>query len=157
MRFSLAQKLYAYGWFEYGFIKSGELAAVVALELALLDRYGSQVTGAQAKKRKKDPAQATTKPRAPMFYDLLRYMVDSEGLTDSALPSARIYGSPVVSRLYESDKERETRKGTLIGPPITLVGIRNGLAHGDPYDGMPWGGLLELVRDLIEFAYRDIR
>jgi hypothetical protein len=28
------------------------------------------------------------------------------------------------------------------------------LAHGDPFDGLPTGGLLELVRDLINFAYR---
>jgi hypothetical protein len=28
------------------------------------------------------------------------------------------------------------------------------MAHGDPFDGFPVGGLLELVRDLITFAYR---
>ena len=155
-RFDLAQKLYAYGWFEYGFIKSGELAAVVALELALLERYGHLVPDAQSGKRKKSPAKPKAKPRTPMFHDLLHYMVENDGLTDSALPSARLYGSPVVSRLYESEKEREARQGTFIGPPTTLVGIRNGLAHGDPYDGLPWGGLLELVRDLIEYAYRGI-
>ena len=38
---------------------------------------------------------------------------------------------------------------------ITLAGIRNSFTHGDPFDGMPWGGLLELVRDLIEFAYHS--
>lgn len=157
-RFLLAQKLYAYGWFEYGFIKSGELAAVVALELALLDRYSSQLTDAQVKRRQeKKSTQATQKRRTPMFYELLRHLVDSAGLTDDALPSARLYGSPVVSRLYESEEERARRKRTLVGPPVTLVGIRNGLAHGDPYDSMPWGGLLELVRDLIGFAYQDIR
>ena len=32
---------------------------------------------------------------------------------------------------------------------------RNGMAHGDPFDGLPVGGLLELVRDLINYAYRD--
>ena len=29
------------------------------------------------------------------------------------------------------------------------------MAHGDPFDGLPTGGLLELVRDLINYAYRD--
>lgn len=28
------------------------------------------------------------------------------------------------------------------------------LAQGDPFEGLPTGGLLELVRDLINFAYR---
>ena len=155
VRFALAQKLYAYGWLEDGFVKAGELAAVVALELALLNRYGGLVPDAQAEKRKKSPAKPKAKPRAPMLHDLLRHMVESDGLTDSSLPSARLYG-PVVARLYMSEKEREASKDTFIGPPTTLVGIRNGLAHGDPYDGLPWGGLLELVRDLIEYTYRGI-
>ncbi|WP_333885786.1 hypothetical protein [Sphingobium yanoikuyae] len=37
----------------------------------------------------------------------------------------------------------------------TLDERRNALAHGDPFDGMPTSGLVELVRDLISFAYRD--
>jgi len=37
----------------------------------------------------------------------------------------------------------------------TLAERRNTLAHGDPFEGLPTGGLLELVRDLINFAYRD--
>ena len=154
-RFDLAQKLYAYGWLEDGFVKAGELAAVVALELGLLDRYGGQIAVPQVKKRNEGPAKAKGKPRPPMLHDLLRHMVEKEGLTDSLLPSARLYG-PVVSRLYMSEEEREARMGTFIEPPTTLVGIRNGLAHGDPYDGLPWGGLLELVRDLIEYAYRHM-
>jgi len=152
-RFIHAQKLYAYAWMEYGFIKSGELAAVVALELALLDRYGRLASGAPKKKGSVTPRGSS---RPPMFYELLHYMVESDSLTDGALPSAQLYGGPVVARLYEGKKEQEARKGTLIGPPTTLVGIRNGFAHGDPYDGLPWGGLLELVRDLIEYAYRGM-
>ena len=35
-----------------------------------------------------------------------------------------------------------------------LAERRNGLAHGDPFEGLPTGGLLELARDLINFAYR---
>ena len=30
------------------------------------------------------------------------------------------------------------------------------MAHGDPFDGFPVGGLLELVRDLIVYSYRDM-
>ena len=39
---------------------------------------------------------------------------------------------------------------------MTLVEIRNRAAHAGPLDTAPWGGLLEVVRDLIENAYRDI-
>jgi hypothetical protein len=49
---------------------------------------------------------------------------------------------------------------------ILSVGLQVGLrraeiaalmmAHGDPFDGLPVGGLLELVRDLIGYAYRDV-
>ena len=37
----------------------------------------------------------------------------------------------------------------------TLAERRNTLAHGDPFEGLPTSGLLELLRDLINFAYRD--
>ena len=36
----------------------------------------------------------------------------------------------------------------------SLAEIRNSLAHGDAFDALPWSGLLELVRDLIDYAYR---
>lgn len=49
-----------------------------------------------------------------------------------------------------------TAIGQLVGDiHPTLAERRNALAHGDPFDGLPTGGLLELVRDLINFAYRD--
>ncbi len=38
---------------------------------------------------------------------------------------------------------------------MVLPHIRHSLAHGNPFDCMPWGRLLELVHDLIEYAYRD--
>jgi hypothetical protein len=36
----------------------------------------------------------------------------------------------------------------------SLAEIRNEMAHGLPFDGFPRAGLLELVRDLIDYAYR---
>ncbi|MBS2127077.1 hypothetical protein KEX41_02265 [Burkholderia thailandensis] len=59
------------------------------------------------------------------------------------------------SLLYESKTSRDEAKKNGMPKAITLAGIRNSLAHGDPFDGLPWGGLLELVRDLIEYAYRS--
>jgi hypothetical protein len=38
----------------------------------------------------------------------------------------------------------------------SLAEIRNKQAHGDPFDGFPCGGLLELARDLIAYAYGDM-
>jgi hypothetical protein len=37
----------------------------------------------------------------------------------------------------------------------SLSDLRNESAHGAPFDGFPQSGLLELVRDLIDYAYRD--
>jgi len=36
-----------------------------------------------------------------------------------------------------------------------MADLRNESAHGAPFDGLPQAGLLELVRDLIDYAYRD--
>ena len=38
----------------------------------------------------------------------------------------------------------------------TLANLRNELAHGYPFDGLPSSGLLEVVRDLVDYAYRDM-
>lgn len=124
-KFGRAQALYLLGWVDFGLIKAGELAALVALELAVMDRYGGRIS-----KRKRSLAA------------LLRYMVESDGLTDTDIPM-------VV-------KCRGTAIGQLTGETEpTLADRRNLLAHGDPFDGWPTAGLIELVRDLINYAYRD--
>ncbi|MGY4281049.1 hypothetical protein ACVWXO_000269 [Bradyrhizobium sp. LM2.7] len=120
-----AQTLYMLGWVDFSVVKAGELAALTALELALMDRYGARVS-----KGKRS------------FAALLKYMVESDGLTDAQIPMATRCGGTAVGQLTG-----ETRP--------TLAERRNTLAHGDPFEGLPTGGLLELVRDLINFAYRD--
>ena len=84
--------------------------------------------GARAPKRCRQPAT---------LEGLLRYMVEGDALTDGA-------------------SARAARTATQSPPQTTLAAIRNSLAHGDPFDGLPWSGLLELVRDLIHYAYRDM-
>jgi hypothetical protein len=119
-----AQTLYLLGWVDFSVLKAGELAALIALELAMMDRYGGRIS-----KSKRS------------FAALLKYMVDSDGLTDAQIPMVVRCGGDAVGQLTG-----ETH-------PI-LAERRNALAHGDPFDGLPTGGLLELVRDLINFAYR---
>lgn len=124
-KFARAQTLYLLGWVEFGVMKAGELAALIALELAVMDRYCARIS-----KGKRN------------FATLLKYMVDSDGLTDAQIPMVRRCGGTAIGQLTG-----ETRP--------TLAERRNTLAHGDPFEGLPTGGLLELVRDLINFAYRD--
>jgi len=124
-KYARAQTLYLLGWVDFSVLKAGELAALIALELALMDRYGGQIT-----KSKRS------------FATLLKFMVESDGLTDDRIPMIVRCGGTAV--------------GQLIGATHpTLAERRNALAHGDPFDGLPTGGLLELVRDLINYAYRQ--
>lgn len=73
--------------------------------------------------------------------DTKRYLVERDGLSDAQLPIAVRCHSSVTGQLIGTSKP-------------TLAERRNQMAHGDPFDGLPVGGLLELVRDLITFAYR---
>jgi hypothetical protein len=145
-KFGRAQRLYFLAWIDFDLIKAGELVALTALELAIKDQYGAEL-----RKRQK----------RLQFPELLKHMVEVDGLTDEQLPLHQRCGGPIVSNLYESDarkKERLKMNGGLTlktDPPHTLVSIRNAAAHGDPFDAMPYAGLLELVRDLIHYAYRD--
>lgn len=125
LKYARAQKLYLLGWIDLDLIKAGELTPLVALELAVRDRYGARF-----------------KPRERTLAAMLRHMVEVDGLDDAKLPVIVICGGTAVGQLTGD-----------IHP--TLAERRNAMAHGDPFDGAPTGGLLELVRDLIEYAYRD--
>ena len=68
-KFARAQTLYLLGWVDFSVVKAGELAALIALELAVMDRYGDRIS-----KNKQH------------FAALLKYMVDADGLTDAHIP-----------------------------------------------------------------------
>jgi hypothetical protein len=51
---------------------------------------------------------------------------------------------------------RRTATVMSCGPILTSTLPVSNLAHGDPFEGFPVAGLLELTRDLIGFAYRDM-
>lgn len=148
-KYRRAQRLYLLAWLDADLVKVGELVALIALELALLDRYGGilrQRFVQQGNKRKRR--------RAPMLHELLEYLVDDDGLTDAQLPFTQRYGGSIIPVLHcERATRSEPNRANASRP--TLTEIRNSLAHGDPFDGLPWSGLLELVRDLIEYAYRS--
>jgi len=130
-KFRRAQMLYFLAWLYGDLIKAGELVALTTLELALKDRYGGNV---EAKDRYRDGT--------PKFPALVECLI-RDGLTDDKIPLVRRCGGSVIPLLNGDRKP-------------SLVEIRNGQAHGDPFDGFPWAGLLELVRDLIEYPYRDM-
>jgi hypothetical protein len=144
-RYRRAQRAYFLAWIDGDFVKLGELIALGALEHALRERYAIKMRRTGERSLRK----------------LLEYLVEKDGLTDDKLPIVQKYGGAVVSNLYEPDAARRARIGSspkklVPEAPMTLVEIRNRAAHADPLDTAPWGGLLEVVRDLIEYAYRDI-
>jgi hypothetical protein len=150
-KFERAQKLYILTWIDFDLIKAGELIALTALELALTDRYA----GKEIERRKKliiRKAEERTKVSKgekwwaanPSFADLLKFMVDHDGLTEDQIPMNQRCGPPSKALGMVTGETRPS-----------LWEIRNDLAHGAPFGEFPWAGLLELVRDLINYAYRD--
>jgi hypothetical protein len=98
-KYNRAQKLYYLGWIDYDCIKAGELAALVALELVLIDRYG-----------RIDQAKRPRSGGSPTLGSLIAFMVEEDGLTDDHLPSFHKYGGgAIVHNLYETTKERKAR------------------------------------------------
>lgn len=100
---------------------------LATLELALNDRYGANV-------KKRDAYRS--------FSELLAYMIQ-DGLTDKEIPMVQRSGGSAMGFINGTAKP-------------SFAEIRNKQAHGDPLEGFPVGGLLELVRDLIAYAYRDL-
>ena len=119
--------LYFLSWLYCDLIKAGELVAFTALELALRDCYGNKVKDRRGQQ--------------PEFATLLRYL-QCDGLTNDQIPMARrSNGNPIG---FITGKQHPC-----------LAERRNDLAHSDPFDAFPCVGLLELVRDLIVYAYRN--
>lgn len=139
-KYARAQKLYLLGWIDLDLVKAGELVALTALELALNDRYGGDVEPLPRKRLNPSTALLAPPPRRS-FNALLKHMVTKDGLTEDQIPMIVRCGGTAIGQLTGETKP-------------TLADRRNALAHGDPFDGLPTGGLLELVRDLIGFAYR---
>lgn len=144
MKFRRAQMLYFLAWIYYDLIKAGELVGLTTLELALKDRYGNKGKKSKKSDGRKDKKRKDKKcDERILFADLLNCMVRDDGLTDDKIPMVRRYGGSVIGFLTGDSKP-------------SLAAIRNSLAHGDPFDGFPYAGMLELIRDLIEYAYRDM-
>ena len=151
-KFERAQKLYILAWIDFDLIKAGELIALTALELALMDRYSGKETERRrkliTKKAEKEKRKISKGEKwwaeNPSFADLLKYMVDHDGLTEDLIPMNQRCGPPSKALGMVTGETRPS-----------LWDIRNDLAHGAPFRELPWAGLLELVRDLINYAYRD--
>lgn len=143
VKFERAQKLFLLGWLDQDLIKGAELVALTALELALKDRYGAAISPIKAKKvDPSSPDAMMAPPRRYSFKALLKHMVDGDGLTDAQIPMIARCGGTAIGQLTGETKP-------------TLEERRNAAAHGDPFGGLPTSGLVELVRDLIMFAYRS--
>ncbi len=114
-KFERAQKLYVLTWLDFDLIKGGELVAMTALELALTDRYA----GAETERRRKLVAGKAEKERRKIsksekwwteyvsFADLLKYMVERDGLTEEQIPMNARCGAPskVIGRLTGEAKQ----------------------------------------------------
>jgi hypothetical protein len=142
LKFQRAQKLFLLGWIDSDLIKGAELVALTTLELSLKDRFGHVVPRLPTKKVDPTSVEAmTAQPIRYSFKALLRHLVETEGLTDAQIPMIARCGGMAIGQLTGTTKP-------------TLEERRNAMAHGDPFDGLPTSGLIELVRDLIMFAYR---
>ena len=133
LKFWRAQKLYLLGWLDMDLIKAGELQALAALEFTVRDQYGGCFP--RTKKQIKDDWR-------PTFAMLLKYMVTDDHLTDDKLPIVQRCGGSVIGGLTGDRRP-------------TLADIRNEQAHGQSLDGLLIGGLLDVIHDLIEYAYRN--
>jgi hypothetical protein len=129
-KFMRAQKILLLSWIDSDLVKAAEIISLTALELALMDCYAPQARQAYGKAN---------------LAHLLRYMPEHDDLTDDKVGMNRRCGAGTVVGLLTGDRSP------------SLADIRNDGAHGYPFDGFPYSGLIELVRDLIEYAYRNFK
>lgn len=114
-------------WVEPAVIKPAELQALRSLEAGLRDVY-SQLVFEQKRAKKRNVNLEKFKPGLGTYLD---YMAKHDELSPEAhSPSKREAGN-------------------------ALDVIRNALSHGKLLIGLPWGGLFESVREVMEHAFRN--
>ena len=95
LKFHRAQKLHFLGWLDVDLIKAGELSALVALELALKDRYLGKILV---------PFRANgKKPPLINLHRLLTHMVKEDGLTNGCCRSLAHRRRPNRARTRRSE------------------------------------------------------
>ena len=138
-----ALRMLLLAWVEPTVIKPAELQALQSLEGALIGMYFQPVFEREQVKHEKTRekcggckkcllcATLVRDKFRPGLDKLLNYMVAHDGL------------DPV---LHSASKNAD-------GGVLSI--IRNALAHGDIFNGLPWGGLFEAVREVMEHAYMN--
>lgn len=145
--FDRALKLYLAAWLDFDLVTAAELAAFAALEHSLRDCYlgffrEQHATKAVARARNAGlKIGKNFRPEGIPLAMLLKHMHQRDGLTDDQLTCVRKYGGSVMRLLTDE-------------PDPGLADMRNIRAHGGPLGSGYQSGLLDLVRDLIEYAYR---
>lgn len=131
-QYHVALRLMLLAWVDYSAVKPAELQALRSLEGALAQVYFNTIFELEQKKHER----LQKKPIDRMKYHpgLCRYL--DHMVAHDALPE----------RFHNQLTKRDSS---------ALHNIRNGLAHGDPFNNGAWGGLMESVRDVIEHAYRN--
>jgi hypothetical protein len=148
--FDRALKLYLIAWLDFDLVTAGEMAALAALEHSLRDcylgyfreRHKKRIVAKAASEKRSPTLAENFRPERVLLADLLQHMHKQDGLTDDQLPCVRKYGGSVI-RLLTSKADP------------SLADMRNVRMHGNPFGSGYRSGLLEVVHDLIEYAYRD--
>lgn len=122
-----ALRVMLFAWVEPAVIKPAELQALRSLEGALRGVYFHRLYEI-ARSKKSELSIEEFRPGLGRFLD---YMVGHDGLPP------------------QSHSQSKRRRGS------ALDTIRNALAHGEPFSTLPWGGLFESVREVIQHAYRN--
>jgi hypothetical protein len=147
--FDRALKLYLLAWLDFELVSAGDMAALAALNHSLRDCYlgyfreqhTKRVMDKARRKNRSPTLSENFRPEIISLTALLLHMPKRDGLTDDQLPCVRKYGGSVVSLLTG-------------GLDPSLAEMRNLMMHGNPFGSAYRSGLLEVVRDLIEYAYR---
>lgn len=148
--FDRALKLYLTAWLDFDLVTAGEMAALAALEHSLRDCYLGhfqrqhleQIVEKAKREKRKPRLNENFRPEKVTLFTLLQHMHEQDGLTDDQLPCVQKYGGSVIRLLTG-----ETNP--------SLTDMRNMRMHGSPFNSGYQSGLLEVVRDLIAYAYRE--
>jgi len=142
--YHVALRMLLLGWVEPAVIKSAEMQAMRSLEAALVGVYFQCVFEREQAKHDKARQRCGICKKCMLCAALVR---------EKFRPGLGVFLDYMAAHDdLDPELHNESKKAT--GNALNF--IRNGLAHGDPFNGLPWGGLMEAVRDVMEHAHRNL-
>jgi hypothetical protein len=146
-KFNIALRILFLAWVDANIIKAAELQALLSMECALHGAYFRVLFNDEQEKRTALRGKCTKNREFCTFNNYCKPINDTSFYPGLCRYLDYMVAHDDLPRIYHSKEKKNDCSALYI--------IRNYLGHGATQSNLPWGGLVDVIREVIEHAYRN--